>query len=56
MGLGAVRLKLMMDGGDDFIPVDARAVEPLIQALKDGEEFVREAAEEALEKIRAKKS
>lgn len=35
---------------------DERAVEPLTDALKDKDEHVREAAEKALEKIKAKKS
>jgi len=35
---------------------DARAVEPLTQALEDVDEEVREAAKEALEKIKAKES
>ena len=35
---------------------DARAIEPLIHALKDEDEDFREVAKEALEKINAKKS
>ena len=35
---------------------DARAAKPLSKALKDEEEEVQEAASEALEKIKAKKS
>jgi len=35
---------------------DARAVEPLIKLLKDKNSFTREAAEEALEKIKKTKN
>ena len=35
---------------------DSRAIEPLIEALKDEDNYVREAARAALEKIKAKKS
>ena len=35
---------------------DERAVEPLVEALEDEDEYVREAAEGALEKIKAKKN
>lgn len=35
---------------------DARAVEPLTKALKDKDREVREAAKQALEEIKAKKS